>query len=159
MSFGRDSIIVRLRKSLLMFRFILLSLTLVAVSGCQKDVFDRLEDRLEGTWYFTNAEHRSLDSGSPFKSVFQFYNGDEITFHGDQTVVYNEDNGDWYQGVWELHAISGKDVDYILSFAVNDRNSGVVQYVWKTDGLWGDYCLRVRGTTSNYEFRYDLKKR
>jgi len=142
-----------------MLRLLLLCTVLMAASGCQKEVFDRLEDRLEGTWYFTNAEHRPLDSWSAFESVFQFYSGDEITFHGDQTVVYDEDNGDWHQGVWDLHEVSGEDVDYILSFAVDDRNHGLVQYVLETDGLWGDHCLRVCGKTSNYEFRYDLKKR
>lgn len=143
-----------------MLRLILLCVTLAMVgSSCQKEVFDRLENRLEGTWYFTKAKHRPIDNFGAFESVLERYSGDEITFRDDQTVLYKESSGDQYEGVWDLHAVSNEEVQYILSFAIDDNNQGIVQYVWETNGLWGDHCLTVMGTTSNYEFQYDLKKR
>lgn len=142
-----------------MLRFILLcTIVLLVGSGCQKEIFNQLENRLEGTWYFTKAKHRPLDNLGPFESVLEQYSGDEITFRNDQTVLYSKANGDQYEGVWDLHTVSGEDVQYILSFVIDDDNQGLIQYVWETSGLWGDHCLTVCGTTSNYDFRYDLKK-
>ena len=141
-----------------MLRIVLLLGVALFSMGCQKAVFNDLERRLQGTWYFTDAQHRGLDHLGGFHSVYSYYQGDLVTFYNDKKVIYEEANGDLLEGIWNLHQISGEEVQYVLSFALSDGQGEMVQYVWETQGLWGDHRLRVRGMTADYTFCYDLRR-
>lgn len=148
-----------LKHPCLMTHYLLFVLLACTAFGCAKQEFDRLEDCIEGTWSFTNAEHRTLNH-STYNSVYHHYYNDELSFYDDKTALYREANGDNLVGVWDLHRVDGDDdgANYLLSIALEHPQNGLVQYVWEVQGMCSGSWLRATGITSDYEFCYQLEK-
>ncbi len=138
--------------------FLLLPLVLLFFSSCEKDQFDRLEYRLEGTWEFTEARQRDIDKPlSTFYSVFAYYKGDKITFYEDETLVYEEANGTTRDGLWSYHAVStGDEREYVLSVVIINNQGAIEQYVWTTNGLGQPNRLQLDSHDNTYEQRFVL---
>lgn len=148
-----------------MLKLLLLLTCIVFVfSNCQKDTFDRIEMRVEGTWEFTSASQRSYHAFSGHQSIFSHYDGDLITFEEDKTVYYTEANGDQLEGIWEVRSVDGVDsegdsvTEYIISIALVDASGGLIQYVWEVQNININHRLRVEESTSDYEYCYELAK-
>lgn len=148
-----------------MLKLLLLLTCIVFVfSNCQKDTFDRIEMRVEGTWEFTSASQRSYHAFSGHQSIFSHYDGDLITFEADKTVYYTEANGDQLEGIWEVRSVDGVDsegdsvTEYIISIALVDASGGLIQYVWEVQNININHRLRVEESTSDYEYCYELAK-
>jgi len=143
---------------------LLLTCTVFVFSNCQKDTFDRIEMRVEGTWEFTSASQRSYHAFSGHQSIFSHYDGDLITFEEDKTVYYTEANGDQLEGIWEVRSVDGVDsegdsvTEYIISIALVDASGGLIQYVWEVQNININHRLRVEESTSDYEYCYELAK-
>lgn len=137
---------------------LLLCMTWTVFSSCEKDEFDRLGDRLEGTWAFTEARQRITDKPfSSFYSIYSYYDGDEMTFYKDETLVYVEANGDIWDGEWSYYAVSsGEDKAYVLSVVLTNSRGTVKNEVWHTNGLGQPNRLSLRSEDKDYENRFVL---
>lgn len=137
---------------------LLLSLCWTVFSSCEKDQFDRLEYRLEGTWAFSEARQRITNKPlSTFYSIYSYYKGDQMTFYRDATMLYEEANGDTWDGEWSYHAIgSGDDTEYVLSVLMTNSTGKIKNYVWNTNGLGQANRLALEGHDRDYEHRFVL---
>ncbi len=143
---------------------LLLTFVVCVFSNCQKDTFDLLEMRIEGTWEFTSASQRAYHAFSGHKSIFSHYDGDLITFEEDKTAYYTEANGDELTGVWDVRSVNTVDsegdniTEYIITIALVDYAGDLIQYVWNVENTIINRRLRVEESTSDYEYCYELAK-
>lgn len=130
----------------------------IIFSSCQRDDIDRLEDRLEGTWNFTEARQRNTNKPfGTFYSIYSYYDGDQMTFFKDESMVYTEANGDVWDGTWTYYAVnSGEDRTYILSVVMTNSRGTVKHYVWNTNGIWQPNRLELRSEDSDFEHCFVL---
>lgn len=138
--------------------FLLLFIIGAVASSCRDNQIILLEDRLEGTWAFTEARQRIVNKPlSTFYSIYSYYDGDEMTFHKDETMTYIEANGDIWDGTWSYYAVhAGDDREYILSAVLTNSRGTVKHYVWETNGLAQPNRLVLRSQDSDYEHCFVL---
>lgn len=115
-------------------KLLLLLVTIMCLfTNCDKDIFDQLEMRLEGTWEFTSASQRDQVAFSGHKSIFSYYENDKITFLEDKTAIYTEANGDQLEGVWSTRSVEATDTDgntvqkYMITIALVDPTGDLIQ--------------------------------
>lgn len=139
-------------------------LMLFVFTNCRKDVFNRMEINLEGTWAFTNVSQYKYDAFAGAHSIFGAYSGDEITFKGDKTVLYKEANGDELEGIWSIRTIDATNsegesaVAYLITIALVDTSGDLLQYVWETNTTYINNYLRVEEEKVDYRYCYELQK-
>jgi hypothetical protein len=77
--------------------FILAIFSLSIFAGCSKDFLKSYDKRIEGTWNLVDIDRYGFGSTST-----QFRNG-LFTFLEDGDLVYEDENGQTYNGSWNIN--------------------------------------------------------
>lgn len=102
-----------------LYTSLFISVSLLMVTGCSKDIFKDYEDRIEGTWRLDDVDRIGFGSSS-----LTFTEG-RFTFNGAGKLEYTDRLGGLYQGSWEIrkHRIQGNcDTDNNGNRDCDDRN-------------------------------------
>ena len=71
---------------------------LSVAAGCSKDFLKSYEDRIEGTWRLVDVDRRGI-GGSVNNMIFQ---GGTFNFSEAGDLTYTKENGEIYQGSWNI---------------------------------------------------------
>lgn len=90
---------------------LLLSLTLF---GCSKDFLKPYEDRIEGgTWELHDIDRQGFGGG--FDPMFT---GGRFTFFSGGEMEYTDQDGNFYEGSWNMRKYNGPDGGRVRSLSV-----------------------------------------
>jgi len=98
-----------------------LSLSLLMLTSCSKDIFKRYDKRILGTWDLTDVDRAGV-GGDTENLIFR--NG-TFVFGDDDVLSYTDPNGDTYHGNWDINRhYSGNQSEDIRTLSVNAVNFG-----------------------------------
>lgn len=143
---------------------ILIILSFLVFIGSCKNEFEYREDRLLGSWEFSDATEEEVGAFSTRFSIFGDYKNDQIEFKEDGTLIYQEaaGGGSILSGIWSITSINVvsdnlSNTEYILTMSMQDAAGQLKQYTWEISTLTFDK-LECKTTTQNYIYCYELIK-
>jgi hypothetical protein len=137
--------------------FAIALITTFLFSSCSKEdpLFPSIEQKLEGTWEYKDADFRKRwslswdDLMDDYKNItMQFEEGGKMTYSDEKT-------GKYYTGTWEVSKDCG---NHVLTASLNEKETGEALFI-----NWEELCVTKRKITacsSNSEgfFQYKLEK-
>ena len=148
-----------------MTRFLcILFLASLLWSGCRKDTFALIESKLHGTWQFSDAHRRTFDLFAPNQSLMGDYRDHQITFLNTKEILYREENGKEWTGIWDLRTVTTTNndgdsgTDYIIPISLVDSAGTLRQYTWEVRNPDVGNCLRVEEQTVDYIYCFELQR-